>query len=151
LDPARAYLIELVRQNHVTLASLSRALGRNHAYLHQFVHRGTPKRLPDTLRRELAELLGTSESALNERDDIAAALAGAGSSKSSAPGNFPARLAIARAQSRFPLPTAFAEAAGIDRGRYRSLEEGEFEPSLEELDKLSSTSGKSLEWLIRGT
>ncbi|MEM7443629.1 MAG: hypothetical protein AAF414_09905 [Pseudomonadota bacterium] len=152
MDPARAYLIAMVKQNRATLASLSRALGRNHAYLHQFVHRGTPKKLPDRLRRELAGLLGTSEAVLagpaesgHEQE-----IDGTEMAEGIAPDSFPARLAMARAQSPYPLPSTFADAAQIDRPRYRAFEEGEIEPSLDELDRLSWLSGKSLDWLIRG-
>ena len=40
-----------------TLASLSRALGRNAAYLQQYMNRHSPRRLPETDRHQLAELL----------------------------------------------------------------------------------------------
>jgi len=122
--------------------------------LHQFVHRGTPKRLPDQLRRELAELLGTPEVALIDPDaqsDDLPLLSFDDAHLAIAPKNFAARLAIARAQSPYPLPSSFAKAARIDAARYRSLEEGEAEPSIDELDRMSWISGKSLEWLVRGS
>jgi len=150
VDPARAYLLAMVKQNRVTLASLSRALGRNHAYLHQFVHRGTPKHLPERVRRELAGLLGMPEATLIAPEKASVSRAANAKVLANAPDSFPARLAMARAQSNYPRPSAFAKAAEIDQTRYSALEEGEVEPSLDELDRLSQTSGKTLDWLIRG-
>ena len=47
-----------------SLAALSRLLGRNAAYLQQFVMRGTPRRLAEADRRKLARYLGLSDAAL---------------------------------------------------------------------------------------
>jgi len=52
------------------LRSLSRELGRNDAYLHQYLYRGTPRRLPEEIRHKLAILLNIDEESL--RDDDAA-------------------------------------------------------------------------------
>jgi hypothetical protein len=52
----------------MTLAGLSRALGRNQAYLQQFVARGVPRRLPERERAELARLLDLPESQLGGPD-----------------------------------------------------------------------------------
>lgn len=46
------------------LSGISKALGKNHAYFQQFVHRGVPKRLPEEIRGELAKLIGVPEDAL---------------------------------------------------------------------------------------
>ena len=46
------------------LRRLSRALGRNDAYLHQFLYRGSPRHLPEELRHQLAGLLGVEEAVL---------------------------------------------------------------------------------------
>ena len=46
------------------LASLSRAIGRNDAYLHQYLHRQSPRRLPEGDRHKLAEWLGVSHQSL---------------------------------------------------------------------------------------
>lgn len=150
MDPARAYLLAMVKQNRVTLASLSRALGRNHAYLHQFVHRGTPKHLPERVRRELAGLLGMPEATLISPEKASIGRTANAKVVANPPVSFPARLAMARAQSDYPRPSSFAKAAEIDQTRYSALEEGEVEPSLDELDRLSHASGKTLDWLIRG-
>lgn len=47
-----------------SLAALSRLLGRNEAYLQQFVARGTPRRLAEDDRRKLARYLGIADAAL---------------------------------------------------------------------------------------
>lgn len=47
-----------------SLAALSAMLGRNVAYLQQFVTRGTPKRLAEDDRRRLADYFGIDEVAL---------------------------------------------------------------------------------------
>jgi repressor LexA len=47
-----------------SLAALSRLLGRNEAYLQQFVARGTPRRLAEADRRKLARYLGVADAAL---------------------------------------------------------------------------------------
>jgi len=56
-------LRELAGQRGDSLAALSRMLGRNAAYLQQFVMRGSPKRLDDDDRRRLADYFGVEESA----------------------------------------------------------------------------------------
>lgn len=47
-----------------SLAALSRLIGRNAAYLQQFVSRGTPRTLAEPDRRKLARYLGVSEAVL---------------------------------------------------------------------------------------
>lgn len=47
-----------------SLSALSRMLGRNVAYLQQYVARGSPQRLPERERRLLADYFGVAESAL---------------------------------------------------------------------------------------
>jgi phage repressor protein C with HTH and peptisase S24 domain len=48
------------------LAEISRALGRNHAYLQQFLKRGIPRKLPEDIRAELARILDIPEESLKE-------------------------------------------------------------------------------------
>ena len=50
------------------LKRASLACGKNHAYLHQFVHRGTPRKLPEDARYALAVHLGVDESVLRDDD-----------------------------------------------------------------------------------
>lgn len=52
------------------LKRASLACGKNHAYLHQFVHRGTPRRLPEDVRHALAAHLGVDQSVLREANPL---------------------------------------------------------------------------------
>ena len=58
MDSVRELVVGRLAEIGETLKSASEKLGRNHAYLQQFVQRGTPARLPEDVRRELAALLG---------------------------------------------------------------------------------------------
>ncbi len=59
MDAARTLLVAtLGRRPDLDLETLSRAIGRNHAYLRQYVMRGTPRELPETVREALAARLG---------------------------------------------------------------------------------------------
>jgi hypothetical protein len=60
---ARARLLELAGGRGVSLSALSGLLGRNPAYLQQFVRKGSPRKLEDD-RRVLANFFGVSESEL---------------------------------------------------------------------------------------
>jgi len=60
----RSTLAGLADEAGTSLAWLSRALGRNDAYLQQFVKRGTPRRLNEEDRRWLAAYFNVDERAL---------------------------------------------------------------------------------------
>ena len=62
-DP-RAALRAFADASGASLSALSRMLGRNVAYLQQYVARGSPQRLPERERRLLAEYFGVAESML---------------------------------------------------------------------------------------
>ncbi|HET8749509.1 MAG TPA: S24 family peptidase [Sphingomicrobium sp.] len=62
-DP-RAVLERLCFERGEDFAGLSRMLGRNPAYIQQFVRRGVPKRLKEEERRKLARYFSVSESLL---------------------------------------------------------------------------------------
>ncbi len=68
LDPTRRRVLELIahRDPPTDLKKASIACGKNHAYLHQFVHRGTPRKLPEDVRHLLAGHLGVDESELRD-------------------------------------------------------------------------------------
>lgn len=65
---ARAALDALIRQRREDYAALSRLIGRNAAYIQQYIKRGVPKKLDGDDRRTLAEYFGVSESALGGTD-----------------------------------------------------------------------------------
>ena len=62
-DP-RATLDRLIADNKDDYAGLSKLLGRNAAYIQQFIKRGSPKRLPETERGILARYFGVDEQVL---------------------------------------------------------------------------------------
>lgn len=64
LDPVRRLILDRAREQRLPLAHLSQALQRNESYLHQFVHRGTLRRLPEEARAILTDLLQVPETAL---------------------------------------------------------------------------------------
>lgn len=63
-DPARALLKRLHAAKKINLKWASEQIGKNHAYLQQFVNRGVPRHLPEIQRRKLATVLGVPEAAL---------------------------------------------------------------------------------------
>lgn len=63
-ETPRDALRRVANQRGESLAGLSRFLGRNEAYLHQFVTRGSPTRLEHEDRRKLADYLGVDEELL---------------------------------------------------------------------------------------
>jgi hypothetical protein len=65
----RRHLDELIRQSGSGYAEISRLIGRNPAYVQQFIKRGVPKRLGEVERRLLATHFGVSETLLGGPDD----------------------------------------------------------------------------------
>lgn len=61
MDSVRKLLIGLIEDRKLTLSDVSRELGRNHAYLQQFIKRGIPQKLPEDVRGRLAEMFGVDE------------------------------------------------------------------------------------------
>lgn len=64
MDPVRKLIVKAADERGRTLKELSLMLGRNHAYLQQFIERGIPAKLKETDRAKLADLLGVTESEL---------------------------------------------------------------------------------------
>ena len=60
LDPVRRRLLRLMADSRTNLRTASLAIERNAFYLHQFIHRGTPRVLAEDDREALAEHLGCS-------------------------------------------------------------------------------------------
>ncbi len=65
-DPRMA-LTRLAAERGESLAALSRLIGRNAAYLQQFVQRGSPRRLAEEDRRTLSRYLGVADAVLGGR------------------------------------------------------------------------------------
>ena len=60
----RAALARLIEERGEDYAGLSRLIGRNPAYIQQFIKRGSPRRLAESDRRILARYFGVEETAL---------------------------------------------------------------------------------------
>jgi hypothetical protein len=63
-EDARAVLERLIEERGEDYAGLSRLIGRNPAYVQQFIKRGTPRRLAEHDRRLLARYFGIDEARL---------------------------------------------------------------------------------------
>lgn len=66
LDPVRRRILDRIAEMDDDLANISRAVGKNHAYLHQFIWKGSPRVLPEDTRGALARKLKLSESELGK-------------------------------------------------------------------------------------
>ncbi len=60
-DDPRANLEELIRKNGHDFAAISKMLGKNPAYIQQYIRRGSPRKLDEEDRRRLAEFYGVEE------------------------------------------------------------------------------------------
>ena len=69
MNDARSVLERLCAERGEDFAGLSRMLGRNPAYIQQFVRRGVPKRLKEEERRKLARYFSISEALLGGPPD----------------------------------------------------------------------------------
>src|SRR3954447_25880162 len=94
LSDPRLVLERLCVERREDFAGLSRMLGRNPAYIQQFVRRGVPKRLKEEERRKLARYFAISESLIGGPPEAAPASDGLVSVKrhpvaaSAGPGSF---------------------------------------------------------------
>src|SRR5690349_8498604 len=68
LNDPRGVLERLCLERGEDFAGLSRMLGRNPAYIQQFVRRGVPKKLKEAERRKLARYFSIPESMLGGPD-----------------------------------------------------------------------------------
>jgi phage repressor protein C with HTH and peptisase S24 domain len=67
-DPVRDLIVRRIKDLGLSLSGASREVGRNHAYLQQFLERGIPAELPEKLRPKLAALLKVDESQLRHNE-----------------------------------------------------------------------------------
>ena len=70
-EEPRAALERLILESGEDFAGLSKLVGRNPAYIQQFIKRGTPKKLPETERGILARYFGVDEVLLGKSSDAA--------------------------------------------------------------------------------
>ncbi len=67
---ARDTLERLIRERGEDYASLSRLIGRNAAYIQQFIRRGVPRKLDEDDRRKLARFFGIDEALLGAPENV---------------------------------------------------------------------------------
>ncbi|MEM6682246.1 MAG: S24/S26 family peptidase [Pseudomonadota bacterium] len=60
-EHVRGFLKQLCGESGVDYATLSRLLDKNASYIHQFIYRGTPRRLHEEDRKRLADYFGISQ------------------------------------------------------------------------------------------
>jgi len=63
-SPARVFLATLIEDREIDMSTLSREIGRNPAFIQQFLNRGVPRHLKETDRQRLADILGVDEVSL---------------------------------------------------------------------------------------
>lgn len=68
-DDVRRTLEALIEARGLSFAGVSQLLGKNPAYVQQFIRRGSPKRLDERDRRLLAQFFGVAEQQLGASDD----------------------------------------------------------------------------------
>ena len=83
-EAVRRRLDDAIRLSSDDYTSLSRMLGRNPAYIQQFIKRGVPRKLDEEDRRKLAERLNISEAELGGRTSSGARTVKAGAARSAA-------------------------------------------------------------------
>lgn len=66
---ARSVLERIIRERGENYGALSRLIGRNPAYIQQYVKRGTPRKLDEEDRRTLAKYLGVDERMLGAPEE----------------------------------------------------------------------------------
>ena len=70
LDAPRMAVATALQHAGITLKEASRTLGRNDAYLQQYLYRGSPRRLPEDMRYALAALVGCDQRRFLGPDEI---------------------------------------------------------------------------------
>jgi len=60
-EQVRAFLKQLIHESGEDYAGVSRMLNKNASYIHQFIYRGTPRRLHEEDRKSIAAFFGVPE------------------------------------------------------------------------------------------
>ena len=136
LDMVRRRLRDALAAAGISLKEASRAIGRNDAYLQQFLFRGSPRRLPEEARHMLADMLGIDQQSLAD---------------------LPAPAGADRLSNRIPVPLFDVQAAAgggtvpPDGDLGRDADAGMLPPSLdfppELLRRITSAPAASLQMI----
>lgn len=68
LDEVRRLVLDKSKELEITFADMSKAVGKSHSFISQFITRGIPRYLPEDARYKLAKVLGVSEDLLRGRN-----------------------------------------------------------------------------------
>ena len=139
-DP-RSALVALAAERRHSLTALSAMLGRNQAYLSQYVHRGTPRQLPERERRLLAAHFGVAETVLGgeARRDAAVRLPRLDVAASAGPGaNVDDEVELGAAY----LPVELAAGLGLREGSVIRVRGSSMEPGLIDGDQIVVDTGQ---------
>lgn len=71
MDAIRKNILDAAADKGIDLKEISLRLGKNHAYMHQFIHKGTPKRLHADDRSMVSQILGIKETELGAPPETA--------------------------------------------------------------------------------
>ena len=69
-ETVRQVIRRLLAERQLNMSSVSKRLGKNHAYLHQYLDRGIPGHLPELVREKLAIILQVPEGILKENGSV---------------------------------------------------------------------------------
>jgi repressor LexA len=139
-DPRDA-LIALAGERRHSLTALSAMLGRNQAYLSQYVTRGSPRQLPERERRLLADHFGVADTVLGgeARRDAAVRLPRLDVAASAGPGaNVDSEVELGAAY----LPVELAESLGLRGGSVIRVRGSSMEPGLIDGDQIVVDTGQ---------
>lgn len=71
VDPVRKLVANAIVDKSLNMNVVSRRIGKNHAYIFQYLNAGKPRILPEDVREALAPILGVEEAALRSpRDQV---------------------------------------------------------------------------------
>lgn len=65
-DEVRKKIDNLIKEKKIPLAQISLGIGKNVAYIQQYIKKGSPVRLPEEQRKKLALILGVDEQELTD-------------------------------------------------------------------------------------
>jgi hypothetical protein len=74
-DAIRTYVARWLASRELDMAEVSGKLGRNHAYMQQYLRRGVPRRLPEEVREGLTQHYGMDDQCLRSAQAARAFLA----------------------------------------------------------------------------
>jgi phage repressor protein C with HTH and peptisase S24 domain len=144
-DP-RARLLDLAAERRVSLAQLSGLIGRNPAYLQQFVRKGSPRRLEEGDRATLARFFGVGEAELGGSEEKSSDIAWADVPRlalgaSAGPG---ALAADERPVGALRFSRVWLRRQGLDPARLSAIavEGDSMEPSLRDGDEILVDAGR---------